>query len=477
MSISWGEAYCESNGVPQTLYKYTAEYSNRRYNYVHIKLYVSVRMRYYSSYFSFRITHAAKVNGVYQDAEIKSTRAFWGHQWEGSYDDVGDFDWWYGSYDYDGSNWHGWYKVFDGDVPVGVDDTSVDIRPCITREPITGPGNPYGTGYPHGTNYLDKTNWEGNSGVWRPWRDTAHIGSWAWSALTQDGCFLNNRNCESLSPAFSIPAYPRPAVLGPVIISPTKVDVGVQETKNLTAIWSPSSYAAGYKVWMKKSDGSKVYLGTTTWCKYSANPFVVFGKNEIFDKEKFSFVVMPYDKNGVEALRPTESNTCEYYEIPSYAPNNGYVIGRKGTKNEILFKGEDASTAKIFYSGMEDGSYPIYTYQLVRNEDGVTVTWADSEGIGFNPTYVTRAIAGVQRPRVTKTWTLKAFNTKNRPCYMKGTTNQWLQIDITYYGGVVYAYDSRNKKWHEGLARVYVDGKWYEADAMFVYKNGEWLTL
>ena len=476
MGISWGEAYCQSNGSPQTLYKYTAEYSDRRFDRVRIRLYVSVRMRYYSSYFSFRITHAAKVNGVYQDAEIKSSRAFWGHQWEGSYDDVGDFDWWEGSYDYNGANWHGWYKVFDGDVPVGVDDTSVTIQPCITREPITGPGNPYGTGYPHGTNSLDKTNWQGCSGVWRPWRDTAQIGSWAWRNLNVDAAFLNNRWLDSLSPNFRIPAYPRPNPITTVKISPSRVDVAIQERKSLTATWSAPSNATGYKVWMKKNGANKVYLGTTTACKYSVNPYVVYGRKEIFDKDKFTFVVMPYDRNGIEAVRTTESSACEYYEIPSYAPNAGYVTGRKGTKNEILFKGEGADTATIFYSGMEDGSYPVCTYQLVR-DDGVTITWADSEGTGIAPASVRRAIAGVQRPRTTRTWTLKAFNTKNRPCYMKGTNNKWLQISITYYGGVIYVYDEPNNKWHEGLARVYVDKTWYESDAMFVYRNGEWLTL
>lgn len=477
MGISWGEAYTQSGGRPQTLYQYYAEYSDRRHDRVRIRLYVRVRLRYYSSYFSFRITHAAKVNGVYQDAEIKSTRAFWGHQWEGSYDDVGDFDWWEGSYDYDGSNWHGWYKVFDGDVPVGVDDTSVEIRPCITREPITGPGNPYGEGYPHGWNNQDHTNWADSAGVWRPWRDTAYIGSYAWRRNGVDACFLNNRWCEPLSPSFGIPAYPRPSVIGHIAVSPTRVDVAVQETKKITASWSPSSNARGYKVWMKKNGAHRTYLGTTSACHYSVNPFVVYKRKEIFDGDKFSFVVMPYDSNGIEARRETESDTCQYYEIPSYAPNSGYVMGRKGTKNEILFKGEDSSTARIFYSGMKDGSYPVYTYQLVRNEDGATITWADSQGIGTNPTYIARAIAGVQRPRVTKVWTLKAFNTKNRPCYMKDTKKKWLQISIKYYGGVVYAYDAENGKWREGLANVYADGEWHESDSLYVYKSGEWLTL
>lgn len=470
MGIAWGGA-CQSNGQPQTYYEYAVETWGRTASSIHVRLKIRVRMKWYSSYFSFAIAHECKVNGVYQSASIKDTRKFWGHQWEGSYYGGGDFYWSSGEYDYDGTVWHGWYTVFDGDVPMDVDDDAVHIVPCITRPPITGLGG----GGIYAANDLDKTNWQGRSGVWSPFGTDQHIGSWAWRPLTEDGCFLNNRWLEELGDGLYVGKYPRPANVENISLTPAKVDVANQDTQAVTGSWSASQRAVGYNVQISKGGPGRnpVSLGSVNRNGITLHPRKNLNVSELFDGDQVYIGVYSFDGSGVTSTQTRWGGPVTYYEIPSRSPNAGYLIGRKGEPNQIIYKGE---SAVLHYSGEYNGSYAIQTYQLVRLSDGVTLTWQRGDAKSSSTAMeklIALSIPGVDRPRQTRVWELRAFNVKNRAVYMDDN-NEWLRISVDYYGGVVYVHD---EGWREGICWVWENGTWHESDAVFVYRNGVWETL
>lgn len=462
----------ESEGSPSTYYEYEVVASNRRADKVHIQLKLWVRMKNFSNYFSFAIGHECKVNGVYQYHVFKNDRKWWGHQWEGDYSGY----WKKGSYDYNGSNWHGPYTVFDGDVPIGLDDGYVHIVPCIVRPPITGLG---GTGI-YAKNDMDKTNWKGRKGVWRPWGTDEQRGSWANRALTHDMAFGNNKSLQELGTdsGYWIGVYPRPSVVKGLSLSPQTIDVAKQDAQAVLAKWDASQRAKGYKVYIAKdAPGSRSKgCGSTAARSMSIAPRAKLGLSELFHGDKVYVGVVSYDSAGVEAKKVSWAGPVNYFENLSEAPNSGYVLGKKRERNKILYRGEP--NVEIRYSGTRDGSYPIKRYELVRISDGYKIGWSRSSEISIaaaaEKLFRASSFPGVARPRKSSVWELRCYNTKERPVYMKGTKS-WLRISVYYYGGVLYVYDGG--RWHEGIAWVYDSGKWHEADAVHVHRNGDWKTL
>ena len=259
MAIAWSGA-CQSNGDPGTYYEYGAEYSNRRSDRVHVRLWVWLRLAYRSNYFSFAIGHECKVNGVYQSTNIKMDRTFWGgwstYGWApygSNYDDMAD-----------GTKWHGPYVVFDADVPVGIDDTRVSIIPCITRPCICRGG-----AEPYQFNYLEKCGWQGETGVWKPWDPDEHVGYWAWTPLTQDGCFLNNYWLEELSGGLSIPKYQKIGPASSAKLAPKLIDV-MQPSTMVNSEWTMPSGGVGTRVSVARIK-SDWYEADAPLLKYSAH--------------------------------------------------------------------------------------------------------------------------------------------------------------------------------------------------------------
>lgn len=591
------EGACQSNGSPGTYYKYTAEVSNRRPGWVHYKLWVYLRMATRSSFFSFGITHACKVNGVYQTAWIKSDRTFWGG-WS-------TFGWApYGSnYDdmVDGTKWHGPFLVFDRDVPVGIDDTSIEVIPCITR-PCICDGSDWDA-YAYNANEI--CNWEDYWGQWVPWGDRTFYGYYASRDCPEDGAFLNNYWKEPLAGGNKIQPYARPKAVQSVKLSPAsidiaqkgeahligewqavngaagydctltlerqgaddfvvkidgigatsdanrvydfgvpskmfgdiavgdkiflsvipydsnkvyatnlaesgkslfiahiapspvdgvnvggaaRVDVAVQDTYKMAVSWSAPRDAGnlpnptpvdGYNVYVSYTHGGDartVKLTATKSTSITISPKSAIGVDEIFDGDGVCVLVECYDKYGYISGR-VSSYPIVFYETPSTAPTSCYVVGRRGESNLLIFKGENAS---IRYRGMEDGSYPIKTLELVRLSDGSSVAWESSEGnggYGSNWGDVDRFLKGVQTPNTVEEYELRAYNTKNRPAYASGQT--WLHLYVTFYGGIAYVWDGSIRKWLEGVCYVY-DGDnavWHEAEAVYVRSDDSWKTM
>lgn len=459
----------QANGAPKTFYEYEIETSNRTSTKVHVKLKVWLRLNLSTSYYSFRIAHECKINGVYQYANIKTTRRFWGHQWEGSYYGGGDFYWQYGDAFYDGRAWHGPFTVFDGDVPMGVNDDTLNIIPCLTVPPITGLG---GSGI-YGWNAEDVTNWKGKKGVWRPFGKDEMRGSYKNTPCPEDGAFLNNRNLEPLSPSScKIGAYPRPNVVNAVNVSPSSIDVAYQETTPVTAKWAKATRATKYDVYLSRnanhSDAKKV--STTTNTSIVLYPVQALKIKEFFADDKVYVGVASIDSMGVASSSIRWSSAITYFERLSKAPTSLKIVGHKGTDNDVLYKGEQAT---IYYSGQSDGSYPIETLQLYRPSDGWNVSWQVNDAENDNNIWsIVKDIGGISTPNQTEQMQIRAYNTKGRPAYASG--NSWTTIDVFYYGGLIYIFD---EMWHEGLCYVYVDGEWHEADAVYVNTPNGWKTI
>lgn len=461
MAIPMGGA-TQSQGHPRTYYQYGLSVSDRNSTSVYVRLTLSLRMQWWSNYFSFAIAHECKVQGYYQARTLKYDRHWWGHQWTGSYGDW-DFGWDPDWYDYNGDVWHGPYTVFEGWVPIGVDESHLSIIPCITRPPITD------------SNPLDIGNWAGSSGYWHPWAADEHYGPYAWSGDHEDMAFGNNRWCEELA-GCDIGVYPRPDAPKSIILTPPRIDVAVQDTRSVSGDWNDCQRAAKYNLWISRTSSgtSPVSIGTVKKSSCSFFPRKRFGVDEMFDGDKVYLGVQSVDRSGVTSRNTVWAGPTTYYEIPSKAPSSAYLVGRKKDHNQILFRGEDA---KLYYSGMSDGSYPIAKYSLYRLEDGAHVDWIPSDassGEELGQKVVELTMAGVKRPRQTKVLELRAYNTKGRPVYLSGTKS-WLRISVLYFGGVVYVYTG--ERWHEGICYVYTGGDWHESDGVYVQTNGGWHTL
>lgn len=505
MAFAWSGA-TQSNGRPATLYEYRRTFSNRTANSIHLKLELRVRMRDRSAYFSFQIAHETKVYGGaigrnerYQWAWVKQGRGWWGHQ--GSSGD--GWLWTVGSYDYYGDNWHGWYTVFDQDVPLGVDDDMVYIVPCITRPPVlydkaTGNGGGW-------TPSLDKNNWQGSTGYWRPFGPDEY--PWYFyhydHPCEEDLAFGNNRWLEPLGGGTNVGKYVRPGKATGAKVSPDRIDVSLQDSGTVDISWKAASGAAGYSVVVCKgardASKAKVVVNNIAATKMSVNPKKAWvgGTNwkstEIMDGETFYFGIVPHDAAWVTpAAEYADSITwvgpVTYYEAKSASPDSGFLLGKRGERNWVIFTGE---TCKVYYSGQFDGSYPIAKLVL-RRSDGVEVSWKPSEAKSDSlGRYVVRDISGWPKAGDDVVFELRAYNTKNRPVYLASynggaTEEKWLKIIVRYYGGTLYVWGksafngneteyarrSGNAGFNEGVCRVWDGEAWLEAETVYVW-NGD----
>jgi len=531
----------ESNGNPVTYYRYQYEVFDRTVDSVHFKLYVQVRMRDRSNYFSFQIGHETKVfggsmsgSGKHQFAWIKKGRDWWGHQ--GS---VGDgWLWTVGSWDYYGDNWHGWYTVFDGIVPIGIDDDRLYVVPVITRPPCKYNRYSFDGEW---TPRLDVTCWEGQTGYWRPWGKTEWSSSgssyWYYSDHTagQDMAFGNNKSCKPLMDkndgrdGIYIGTYDRPADVVGSSITPSKIDVAEQddEGKTVTVKWNAANLATGYEVAiMRDADNpspfsnvggvSRIVDANVSGTSISFNPKAAFfggtnwrSKGPMEDGDRFYVAVRSHDKEFVTSRNFTVLGPIEYFEVKSSAPSDCFIVGRNGKRNELLFKGE---TARIYYSGEKDGSYPIAQYCL-RRQDGKELRWDASETLSSDSigSYVTKAVAGWSVPNASVSFELRAYNTRGGEVCLgsyneSGSGPKWFSFSVWFYGGIMYVWGKKSYDgddaaysklgaagWHEGLARVW--GKrywlgneasyralgdepaWHEAELVYVWDGSRWRSM
>lgn len=471
----------QSNGSPKTFYEYQLTTSNRTATSVHVTLKIRLRLKNYSSYFSFRIAHECKVNNVYQYADIKTTRRFWGHQWSGSYYGGGDFYWQYGDSLYDGSAWKGWFTVFNGTVPIGVDDGQLHIVPCITRPPICGLG---GSGI-YAANAQDINNWQGAQGYWRPWNADEHIGTYAWRACPNDGCFLNNRNLEELAGTW-IGVYPRPAAPTTVSATPSEIEIIRAAEQRVTVSWNRCNGAQRYDIFVYRGETPPSAATGDNAAQYAklvqsvngidtitadVDPSVVYNLDT---DDILYFGVRSYDGQAY-SKNITWSGPVHYFEIPSVAPSDLYCIGRRGTRNEVLCAGE---TVRFYYSGWFDGSYPISRYELIGSIDGLVKSWNASDALdGSTPNEKAVDVTlKRQHPKTIQTFTIRAYDTKGR--LILNSEDKETTCDVEYYGGLVWRYDVPNSaKWHQGLVHIYKDGAWHETEGVYVYVRGRWRTL
>jgi hypothetical protein len=528
MAYIYLEGKTQSNDQsPSTRYKYGLEITNRRANQVHVKLSVSVRMELPTNFFSFRIAHECRVmawpvgsggayapearaldacrkSGTYQYADIKKTRAFWGHQWVGSYDGPGDFGWTYGSADYYGDAWHGPFVVFDKDVPCEVGTTKLVIIPCITQPPITGLG---GSGI-YAVNRQDVNNWRGSPGYWRPFgvkldgvagyedigsHSTANLGP----MMTEDGSFLSNKNVEMLDPRLSvISKYPVPEKPSSLMVTPSAIDVAEGTTTDVHPMWTDSPRAARYRIDLTVTkvnlSGSQLYVKTKTWgftsTKSGNGPYIsvskMFGISEFFDGDKVRVSVIPYDSNGVQGT-PAESADVSYFARPAKAPQFARIVGRQGVDNAIAWNGEEAAT--LTFGGWQDGSYPIVAFTLVvlgfdasggRDiSKDVTIGTFGIDSVTMLSGYAT--VAGEVSLRVQAlrrignvVMELRAIDSKGRYVYYS-SSQQGYRWNVSVSGGLVSVYDGSS--WKEGVVNVWNGSSWVVADRVHVFDgSGEW---
>lgn len=450
------EGWTQSNGQPNTMYSYTVETWGRTARSTHVRIKCWVRMRYYNSFFSYAIGHQCTVNGVYQSATIKSGRKFWGQ-----YADWGLNGSWAG--DRDGTMWHGPYTVFDADVPIGTDDENLTICPMIVR-PWTG-------------SFEDNeiTNWEGRYGQ----------GYYASRPCPQDGAFMNNKD-GMYTVTWHEGAYPRPATPSQVKAEPPKIEIIQAATQPVAASWNRCNGAKGYDLFVYRGDsvpsGARNPDTVAQHAKFvravegigstsaSVQPSSFF---DIKTGDKLFFGIRTYDGQAW-SKQVAWSDAVSYFEIPSYGPTQLWCIGRRGTRNEVLCAGE---TVRFYYSGWEDGSYPVARYELVGSVDGLVRSWkasdARSEQAGIKSVEVALKR---QRPRTSQTFTLRSYDAKGRAVHMRNGAD--VQAVVDYYGGLIWRYDVPNgARWHQGLASVYVNGKWRESEAVYVFARGKWRTL
>lgn len=526
MAYIYLEGKTQSNDPsPSTSYKYDIKVTNRRADKVHVKLSVSVRMKLRTNFFSFRIAHECRVlawpmsgnslvsessalaacrkSGTYQYADIKKTRAFWGHQWAGSYNGGGDFGWTYGSPDYDGDVWHGPFVVFDKDVPCEVGTTKLVVIPCITQPPITGLG---GTGI-YAVNRQDVNNWHGFPGYWRPFgvkldgvagyedigsRSTANFGP----MMTEDGSFLNNKAVEMLDPKLTaVSRYVVPAAPLNLSASPVRIDVANQSA-SISTSWSDSALATRYKVDVRldkvNSDGSFSYSKTVSVgyvkTKTGVGP-VVFPRRSFpgvtfMDGDKLTVTVTPYDKNGVAGTRAT-SNSVTYFEVPSTCPQFASISGMFGVRNRIVWNGEPS--AELVFGGWTDGSYPIESVALVIlgfsdgvrdfSKDVFVGSWRlsqmqDVSGYSVAAKSVLTMVPAVKRPEV-RVMELRAYDSRGRMVYYSGD-QQGYRWDVEFTGGLMWVYSGND--WKLGVAYVMTDSGWKMCDRVHVFDGSEWET-
>ena len=462
----------QGNGRPNTFYSYTVETDSRTADSVHVVLKLNLRLQWASSYYSFRIAHECKVNGVYQYADIKTQRNFWGHQWGGlfivDYFDWGVFGWDPQTYDYDGSRWHGPYTVFDGVVPIEPGDDRLHIVPCITQPPITGLG---GWGEVYGPNDQDITNWEGCTGYWRPFGEDEQIGTYANRPCPQDGCFLNNRWLEELGGG-EVGVYPYAADVARVDVSPKNIDVSEQVNAKVTASWPKAARADRYLVYEGFGEGWGAIETPGTSISFVPS---MARRGEMEANGEVYVSVRSVDSSGVKSPNAVTGGPVTYTERSGMLPKNVYLSGSCGT-NLVSSRGEKAV---IRYSGWVDGSYPIASYAAqVTYPDGSveTTTWAAPRG--SDPKVEQAAAITVRRGKNGERANVSLSATNSKGLLVKASGGALsVSFDIEYVGSGIWVRCGDRGAWKTGPVWVYIDNVgWREARSGWVYdaRNKVW---
>lgn len=452
------EGAVESNGSPSCFYRYAVDVSGRDGAKAHVRLSLWLRMRWPSSYYSFRIAHECKVNGVYAYADVKTTRAFWGHQWGGTfvvgYYDWGMFGWDPSSADYDGSAWHGPFTVFDADVPMAVGDESVSIVPCITQPPITGLGA-YDEVF--GPNDQDVTNWQGCRGYWRPFQDDEMVGSYASKPCPQDGPWLNNRGLAELD-CPKVGKYAVPAAVSRVDVSPKAIDVAKQADTPIRASWPASKLAARYVVKVMDPSGTAETSVTGT----SASVIPPSARKGMFDAGDGTCVtVAPVDAAGV-AGDAVGSDAVTYFEVPSKGPSSLRMECSRGTGKA----GDRPEVAEAVYMPGADGSYPVACYNLV-GPDGPVDSWSASAASRdgamrrYRPVHLAAA-----KPGSTERYELVAYDSKGRELSPRAS------VAVSRLGGDVAVWDGSS--WLQGPPWVWDGSRWLFGERSWVWDGSAW---
>lgn len=455
------EGAVESNGSPSCFYRYAVDVSGRDASKAHVRLSLWLRMRWPSSYYSFRIAHECKVNGVYAYADVKTTRAFWGHQWDGTfivgYYDWGTFGWDASSPDYDGSVWHGPFTVFDADVPMATGDDAVSIVPCITQPPITGLGS-YDEVF--GPNDEDVTNWQGRTGYWRPFGDDEQVGSYAGRPCPEDGPWLNNRGLAELD-CPKVGRYAAPSPVSRVDVSPRSIDVARQADTRIRASWPASRLASRYVVKVMDPNGPAEVTVTGT----SAEVIPPSARNGLFEDGWDTCVtVTPVDANGVSG-GATGSDAVRYFETPSRGPSSLRIecsrgIGAAGTRPE------DAEAA---YTPGTDGSYPVARYELL-GPGGKVCSWPASAAAreGSERRYRPVRVA-VGRPGASERYELVAYDSKGRELSPRASAS------VSMGSGVVSVWDG--SAWLQGQPWVWDGSAWLQGERAWVWDGSAWRSI
>lgn len=435
----------ESNGRPYTQYRYEVETSNRTANSVRVKIKLSVKMQNRTSYFMFWIGHECWVNNTHQFAWVKHDHKMWGLQ-NGTYGDG------------DGRKWRGPFVVFDAVVPLATDGTGLNIIPCITR-PWSGTFNPN-----------EITNWEGLYGQ----------GYYATRRCPQDGAFFNNKTRRAMS--YYTDPYQRPKAPSNVMVTPRRVEIIEAPTRSLNLSWGKAAGATRYDIFIVKNQipeeakfGDTVaqnatFVRSVTSLADAISPATYL---DIETGDNVYLGVRSYDGQAY-SKDVIWSEAVEYFELPSYAPNKLWFMGRKDYPNEILCAGE---TAKFFYSGLVNGSYPVARYELIGDADGLVKAWkqenATLESAG---TFSVEVDMVKHKPRETQIYTLRAYDTKDRLLFKE--LGGLPQVAVVYYGGVIWRFDESGE-WKQGLCWRYdeEDGRWHQSQAVYYRKGDAWKTL
>lgn len=464
----------EANGTPTCFYEYSVEHYDRTATGVHVRLWLTLWMATYSSYYSFKIAHECKVNGVYQYADVKTDRTFWGHQWEYSWWEDG-LGWDEGSANYDGTFHHGPYLVFDGVVPMAPGDADLHIVPCITQPPITGMGG----GGIYVANYQDINNWAGMWGWWRPFGDDEMLGSYTPGQLgvtpASDGPWLNNRGLQELAVGpigtFAVPSAP-----SSVVVAPQSIDVSAQRTTPIVATWPQSANADSYDVMFNRQPVDIGATATVSATTFSHVPRTAQAGG-FWEGDRVYVGVRASDAYGTKSAT-TWSSPVTYTRVPATGPSFCEVDGERGT-NVIFYRGESAN---VRFGGMSKGSYDLSTFELYDLTSGTSLArWdvGDVSGYYDPPMTSLRTYGPVtfpgDRPKAVHELEIRAWDAHGDPAY--ATSGAWHRFTVTYDAGDVWVYDRPHSVWREGPAWAWDGARWHRGDTVWVYAHGEWRTL
>lgn len=433
----------ESSGDPTTFYEYSLETWGRTASSVHVRLSLRLRMRDFGNYYSFRIAHECRVNGTYAYADVKATRAFWGHQWEGlfvaDWYDWGTFGWDPGSPDYDGSAWHGPFVVFDADVPMAPGASRLSVVPCITQPPITGLG---AWDDVFGPNDQDVTNWAGASGWWRPFGEDEQVGTYAGRPCPQDGCWLNNRGLLELG-GCDVGTFALPDAPTSLSVSPASVDVAAQASTRLSVTWARARFAERYEV---RLDGELV--ATTSGTSASAVPARARSLG-MSGGDRASFQVRSLGSGG-GASAWSHGASASYFERPTRAPSSVVVSG-SGRPGHVASRGE---SARVSWPRPEDGSWPVTSYRVVL--DGETLSELPASGASAVPGGLSTQVTFPARPAGSSgTLEVRVYCRSGEVFRADGTR---ASCEVAWDAPEVSVYDG--ERWLSGPLSVYDGTRW-----------------